>query len=106
MFSAMARVAYSWVTWPPASIAQVTSFRNAASAFAAWVVLIEPAPDSIALIIAITSRPRTSPTIWRDRLNRKESYSASSKLNSPACRPSGPRSPDPGRASQACTIGC
>ena len=63
-------------------------------------------PDSIALIIAKISRPRTSPTICRDRLNRNESYSASSKVNSPACRPSGPRSPDPGRASQAYTIGC
>ena len=31
MFSAIARVAYSWVTWAPASIAQVTSFRSAAS---------------------------------------------------------------------------
>ena len=28
------------------------------------------------------------------------------RVNSPACRPSGPRSPDPGRASQANTIGC
>ena len=43
----------SWVTCGPASIAQVTSFRIAPSAsLRAWVVEIDPAPDSIALIIA------------------------------------------------------
>ena len=47
--------------------------RIAPTALAEWVVLIEPEPDCIALIIASTSRPRTSPTIWRERLKRKES---------------------------------
>ena len=70
------------------------------------MVEIDPDPDSIALIIGHTSGPRISPTIWRETLNRNESYKASAMLNSPAIFPSGPRSPDPIRASQACTIAC
>ena len=42
----------------------------------ACVVEMDPAPDSIALSMARISWPRTSPTIWRDRLNRKESNRA------------------------------
>ena len=104
MVEASLLVASAWVTCGPASIAQVTSLRIAATASEAWVVEMEPVPDSIALIIAQISLPRTSPTIWRERLKRKESTSASSRVNSPACRPSGPRSPEPGRASQGWTI--
>ena len=48
------------------------------------VVEIDPDPDCMALSIAAASRPRTSPTIWRDRLNRKESTKASSRGNSPS----------------------
>ena len=48
---------------------------------------MEPVPDSIALIIAQISLPRTSPTIWRERLKRKESTSASSRVNSPGLPP-------------------
>lgn len=54
-------------------MAQVMSLRIAPTASAECVVLIEPEPDCIALIIAMTSLPRTSPTIWRERLKRKES---------------------------------
>ena len=62
-------------------MAQVISFRIAASASPAWVVEIDPDPDSIALIIGHTSGPRISPTIWRETLNRNESYKASAMLN-------------------------
>ena len=106
MVAASLLVARSWVTCGPASIAQVTSLRIAATASEAWVVEMEPVPDSIALIIAQISLPRTSPTIWRERLKRNESTSASSRVNSPAMRPSGPRSPEPGRASHGWTIRC
>ena len=56
----------------------------APSAVGAWVVEMDPAPDSIALSMARISWPRTSPTICRDRLNRKESNKAWDRVNSPA----------------------
>jgi hypothetical protein len=65
--------ANSEVICGPASWAQVASRRSAAEASRAWTVDSDPEPASIALIIAHTSGPRTSPTIWRDRLNRCES---------------------------------
>ena len=98
--------ARSRVTCGPASIAQVTSLRRHVAASAAWVVDSDPVPDSIALIIVHASGPRTSPTICRDRENRKESSSASARSNAPAARPSGPISPTPGRASQSITTSC
>ena len=106
MAAASLLIASSRVTCGPFSMAQETSFSMVCSALRAWVVLIEPGPDSMALSMFQTSGPRTSPTIWRARLNRKEWWMASSRLNSPAWRPSMPTSPDPGRCSQAWTILC
>lgn len=47
----------------PDCIAQLTSFSIVSDADAACVVDNEPDPDSMAMIICATSRPRTSPTI-------------------------------------------
>ena len=63
MVEASLLVASACVTCGPASIAQVTSLRIAATASEACVVEMDPVPDSIALIIAQISLPRTSPTI-------------------------------------------
>ena len=84
----------------------MTSFRIAPRAFTLWVVEIDPDPDSIALTISQASGPRTSPTIVRPAVNRNESCRASFSVNSPDCRPSGPRSPEPGRDCHAYTILC
>ncbi len=67
----------------------------------ACVVDSDPAPDCIALNIAMTSPPRTSPTMMRSRLKRRRCSNRSSSVIAPARRPCGPNSPEPGRASSA-----
>ncbi len=96
----------SWLTCGPASIAQVISLCTARRAFAAWVVEIEPVPDSITLIMSIASAPRTSPTICRSARNRKLLVTCDAVVRCPAMLPSSLRSPEPARISQSNTTAC
>ena len=71
------RMAFSWMVTPEREI-MVSRRRSASRAALAWTVVMEPScPVFMAWSMSMTSAPRTSPTMTRSGLIRKQFFTNS-----------------------------